>query len=286
MIQDTAYNLEVHLQRIDEKMARFTIEETKTPDIDIDLKDEREVTQQCLRICEDAKSYIESLTNRESSVLPNTPKNATAEDDDTGTCFEAQLLTRQALEENQNGFAETIHLLQKRLQSLILNKDRNNEERLGLQEDIHISKQCLEVCKMASEVSHQKIYRIGEVVAEDDSDQVVVTTLADLFDIKKAMSKGNAAQLVGSMTEGALRHLADKRYNNRFGVPVSDSYPVEAGISSSPSVSETQRSRSAFPPQTGDYEQSPGPKTRRTRAFPNEMRKRGTGGAADGGCYQ
>lgn len=211
MIQDTAYNLEVHLQRIDEKMARFTIEETKTPDIDIDLKDEREVTQQCLRICEDAKSYIESLTNRESSVLPNTPKNATAEDDDTGTCFEAQLLTRQALEENQNGFAETIHLLQKRLQSLILNKDRNNEERLGLQEDIHISKQCLEVCKMASEVSHQKIYRIGEVVAEDDSDQVVVTTLADLFDIKKAMSKGNAAQLVGSMTEGALRHLADKR---------------------------------------------------------------------------
>lgn len=286
MIQDTAYNLEVHLQRIDEKMARFTIEETKTPDIDIDLKDEREVTQQCLRICEDAKSYIESLTNRESSVLPNTPKNATAEDDDTGTCFEAQLLTRQALEENQNGFAETIHLLQKRLQSLILNKDRNNEERLGLQEDIHISKQCLEVCKMASEVSHQKIYRIGEVVAEDDSDQVVVTTLADLFDIKKAMSKGNAAQLVGSMTEGALRHLADKRYNNRFGVPVSNSYPVEAGISSSPSVSETQRSRSAFPPQTGDYEQSPGPKTRRTRAFPNEMRKRGMGGAADGGCYQ
>lgn len=286
MIQDTAYSLEVHLQRIDEKMARFTIEETKTRDIDIDLKDEREVTQQCLRICEDAKSYIESLTNRESSVLPNTPKNATAEDDDTGTCFEAQLLTRQALEENQNGFAETIHLLQKRLQSLILNKDRNNEERLGLQEDIHISKQCLEVCKMASEVSHQKIYRIGEVVAEDDSDQVVVTTLADLFDIKKAMSKGNAAQLVGSMTEGALRHLADKRYNNRFGVPVSDSYPVEAGISSSPSVSETQRSRSAFPPQTGDYEQSPGPKTRRTRAFPNEMRKRGMGGAADGGCYQ
>ncbi|OJJ79074.1 uncharacterized protein ASPGLDRAFT_70324 [Aspergillus glaucus CBS 516.65] len=273
MIQDTAYNLEVHLQRIDEKMARFTIEETKTPDIDIDLKDEREVTQQCLRICEDAKSYIESLTNRESSVLPNTPKNATAEDGDTGTCFEAQLLTRQALEENQNGFAETIHLLQKRLQSLILNKDRNNEERLGLQEDIHISKQCLEVCKMASEVSHQKIYRIGEVVAEDDSDT-------------KAMSKGNAAQLVGSMTEGALRHLADKRYNNRFGVPVSDSYPVEAGISSSPSVSETQRSRSAFPPQTGDYEQSPGPKTRRTRAFPNEMRKRGMGGAADGGCYQ
>ncbi|BCR90185.1 uncharacterized protein ACHE_60071A [Aspergillus chevalieri] len=285
MIQDTAYDLELHLQRIDEKMARFAIEKTKTSDIDINLKDEREVTQQCLRICEDAKSYIESLTSRESSLLQEPCQNAAAERD-TESCFEAQLLTRRALDENQNGFAETILLLQKRLQSLVLNKDKNDDERLGLQEDIHISKQCLEVCKMASEVSHQKIYRIGEVVAEDDSDQVVVTTLADLFDIKKAMSKGNAAQLVGSMTEGALRHLADKRYSNRFGVPASDSDFVEAGTSSSPSVFETQKGRSVFPSQTGDYEQSPGLKTRRNRASPNEMRKRGMGGAAGGECYQ
>lgn len=44
---------------------------------------------------------------------------------------------------------------------------------------------------MASEISRQKVYRIGEVIGEGDSDQVVVTTLADLFDIGKALSKVN-----------------------------------------------------------------------------------------------
>jgi hypothetical protein len=280
MIQDTAYNLEVHLQRIDEKMAQFTIENTNPSDISIDLEDEREVTKQCLRICEDARSYIESLTNRESSLLQEAPK-ATAEDD-MRHFFEAQLLTRRALDENRDSFAETIGRLGKRLESLVLNSDPGKDnERLRLQEDINISKQCLEVCKVASEVSRQKIYRIGEVIADGDSDQVVVTTLADLFDIKKALSKGNSAQLVGSMTDESLRHLAEKRYSSRFGALAGDFDPAEAGNTNSRSVLETQKSKHAFPPQTSNDKQSPGPETRRNRPSSNEMRKRAMGGATD-----
>ncbi|KAI6609611.1 hypothetical protein MCOR14_012027, partial [Pyricularia oryzae] len=61
-----------------------------------------------------------------------------------------------------------------------------DEQRLRVQEDIHASKQCLEICKQASkQVSRQKIHIVGEVVADDDTDQVVVTTLADLFDVGK-----------------------------------------------------------------------------------------------------
>src|SRR5688572_894081 len=68
MIMDTAYNLEIHLQRIDEKLALFTTENPGASDTSVDLKDERAVTKQCLRICEDAKSYIESLIDREPSL--------------------------------------------------------------------------------------------------------------------------------------------------------------------------------------------------------------------------
>lgn len=53
---------------------------------------------------------------------------------------------------------------------------------------------------------------------EGDSDQVVVTTLADLFDIKKAYAKDNAAQLVGSMTSDDLRQIAEKGYSSRSEV--------------------------------------------------------------------
>src|ERR1700761_5194449 len=97
MIQDPAYNLELHLRRIDEKMTRLNIENTNTSGASIDLEDEREVPKQCLRICEDAKSYIESLSDRESSLLPETPQNAIEEN-----FFEAQLRTRQALDEHRN----------------------------------------------------------------------------------------------------------------------------------------------------------------------------------------
>jgi gas vesicle protein len=280
MIQDTAYNLEVHLRQIDEKMARLTVENTITSDISIDLNDEREVTKQCLRICEDARSFIESLTNRESSVLQEPGQNAT--EDEMRDFFEAQLLTRQTLAKNRDSFAEISSRLQERLESLVLHGDSGNDkERLRLQEDINISKQCLEVCKVASEISRQKIYRIGEVIADDDSDQVVVTTLADLFDIKKAQSKGNSAQLVGSMTDESLRHLTEKRYSSRFGAVSSGSNPAGSVTTSSPSATETQRSKHTFSTQTGNEEQSPGPRTRHDKPSPNEMRKRGMGGAMD-----
>jgi hypothetical protein len=39
---------------------------------------------------------------------------------------------------------------------------------------------------MAHEVTNQKIRTVGEAVAEEDGDQVVFTTLADLFDVRKA----------------------------------------------------------------------------------------------------
>jgi hypothetical protein len=279
MIQDTQYNLELHLHRIDEKMKQLPIENKNASDISIDLKDEREVTNQCLRVCEEAKASIESLSNRESSLLPEAPQNAV--DDYVRDSFEAQLLTRQALDGNRDSLAEIINRLQKRLESLVQNEDPgNNSERLRLQADISISKQCLDVCKVASEVSRQKIYRIGEVIAEDESDQVVVTTLADLFDIKKALSTGNSAQLVGSMTAESLRQLTEERYRSRFGAVTGGSGHVEAGTTSSPSV-KLQKSEHALPPQTGNDEQSPGPKPRQKKLSSNQTRKRVTDDAMD-----
>lgn len=280
MVQDTAYNLQLHLQRIDEKMARFTNEEINCSEANIDLKDERAVIEQCLRICDDAKSYLESLTNRESSLLEGASKDAS--EDYIQGCFEAQLLTRRALNENRDSFADIIGRLQERLRSQVLNGEpRNSNERLQLQEDIDISKQCLEVCKVASEVSHQKIYRVGEVTADGDSDQVVVNTMSDLFDVKKAQSKGNAAQLVGSMTGESLQHLAKERYNtNRFRRLVDDSNSAQTNTTSSPPVFEAQ-TRKHVPLETFNNGQPPTPEPGRKRPSPNEMRKRMMDGEMD-----
>ncbi|KAH8689924.1 hypothetical protein BGW36DRAFT_307388 [Talaromyces proteolyticus] len=273
MVQDTAYNLEINLQRIDEKLARLVIDKTSTSEIKVDLTDERAVTQQCIRICEDAKTYIESLTHKQSSLFQEAPKSSTG--DDPQNRFEAQIITHQALNGNREGFVEVIERLRKRLETLILNGDnRDEDERLRLQEDINISKQCLEVCKVATEMSNQKIYRIGEVIADGDSDQVVVTTLADLFDIKKALSKGNSAQLVGSMAEESLQLLTEKRYASRFGALQGPSGPAKTVTTNPTAVFDTRMSRNASSPRTGNTEQSAGSEAGRPRPSPNENKKR------------
>ena len=268
MIQDTVYNLKVHLQRVDEKMVRYTADNSNTQASSVNLDDEKEVTQLCLHICEDARSYIDSLTKREARVLEEQENTAT---DDELRNFEAQLLTRQTLNESREGFAKIILQLRICLETLIMKNDPGDEkERARLMDDINTSKQCLEVCKVASEVSSQKIYRIGEVIADGDSDQVVVTTLADLFDVRKALSRGTSAQLVGSMGEETLRHMTEKRYSSRFGAVIQRPDNTQTVIHGSASVVEGKEDQRASPNAEGRVETI----TSYRGSSPNEVRKR------------
>lgn len=243
LIQDTAYNLEVNLQRVNEKISRLVLNKTNTSEISINTNDEVEVTKECLRICEDMRSCIESQANQKFFLLQEQPQNAA--EDDMQTCFEAQALTRQVLEENRDSFTQIIGHLQKRLESLFPNRNpKDDNERLQLQHDINISKQCLEVCRVAREACHQNISGTRETTANKHSDQAVVTTLGHLFNIKKTLSQNDSAQVIGSMTEEALRDLAGKRYSSRFGSFSHDSSPVEACSTSSPSVVKSRPRKS------------------------------------------
>ncbi len=264
MIRDTVYELNVHLQRVDEKLEGYPNSNILATNVNLD--DEKEVTQTCLRICEDAKDFLESL-NRKSTVLQD-GQNATGNDEQQS--FEAQLLTRQALDKTGDNFASIISHLQDRLQAIILNKNPNNdEERRRLVEDINASKQCLEVCKIAREASSQKIYTVGEAIADGDSDQVVANTLADLFDVKKAISRNNAAQLVGSMSGEDLRFLAEKRYASRFGAFAPESNPTSRPTR----VANTQQESNLTLHQTSPATQAQS-KPKQEKASPNEIRKR------------
>ncbi|KAM0271971.1 hypothetical protein ACHAQH_008857 [Verticillium albo-atrum] len=271
MVQDTSYDLKIHLQRIDEKMAHFTSE---IPGIsNIDLKDERAVTAHCIRICEDAQSYLDSLVDRErrSHLQTPPPHPATTEP----TSFEAHRETRKVLGDNRDNVAEHLGRLRERFDRLVSDgKTTSDRETSRLEQEIKALKECLEVCELASgEVSRQRIHTIGEVVADGDSDQVVVTTLADVFDVKKALSKGRSAQLIGSMTDESLRQLSQDRYGSRFG----SSARVETDVAASHAVVDnpgTIRRLSQQATLDGQRREL----SSRARAYPNEVRKRATEG--------
>lgn len=273
MVKDTMYQLNLQLQRINDKMENWPSpsgDNNITTQPAIDLDDERQVTQQCLQICEDAKLYLESLTSRDSALLPQLPLGSSAILQEK---FEAQLLTRKALDDNQASFVNIITRLRERLETVLA--DGDSSERLRLQEDIQTSKQCLEVCKLASsEVTSQKIHIIGEVVADGDSDHVVVTTLADIFNVGKTTSKNRSALLVGSMSDDALVQLSRDRYNSRFGAVTSSTQ-----LSTSPTVVESPGMSKASS-STGQRVPS---KSRRAQQNPpssNETRRRMTDGEA------
>ena len=141
MLEDTMDRLRNHLQRIDEKLVLLNTETTNTSDASKDPKDQQTVTQECLRICEDVETYIESLTDREPSLRHETPLEYPT----------AQILTRSALEENQETFFGLIGRLNRRLESVALDAaSGGNTERSGLQKKIDTYEQGLELLKTAS----------------------------------------------------------------------------------------------------------------------------------------
>ena len=281
MIKDTTYNLEMHLQRIDEKITSVdTNRPTLLEDSSIDLQDEKAVTVQCLSICERASSYIKSFQDEQPVLQHDAPQQSAKYVWDQ---FEAQLLTQKSLNENRNNLLETIVRLRERLDSINSNGGTDGEsETLRFQEEINFSKQCLEVCRQASnQVSSQKIHIIGEVVAEEDCDQVVVTTLADLFHVGKVKATSNSAQLVGSMPPDVLRDISKDRYGSRFGVPGNRLETAELGTdTTSPPTFEIRKADRSVTKsdRAREDENLAGPETTRERPSPNEVRRRKAGG--------
>jgi soluble P-type ATPase len=275
MVQDTTYNLKLRLQRIEEAIAAVAADNTRAglgaeASATINLQDEKEVTRQCLRICQDAQSYIESLQKRQ----PPRPQPSSPLEGVVRNQFEAELRTNQTLNENRESIVQTISYLQQRLVSVVMASDEREPSQVArLLEDINVAKQCLEVCKEASsQIQQRKVHVIGEVIANDDTDQAVITTLADLFDVKKVMANNRTTQLVGSMSDETAQKMSEGRYGSRFGRMSEDSTQstfAGDGIqgSSAPTLRPVQERgrRSA----AAEVERKPSP---------NEVRKRAAGG--------
>jgi len=277
MVKDTSYNLELRLQRIEEAIAAAAADSNTAAELgaeasaSINLQDEREVTRQCLRICQDAQSYIESLQKEQSSELPTiSPLEGSVRSQ-----FEAELRTSRMLNENRESVVQTISYLQRRLASVVMaSNDREHSQVATLLEDINVAKQCLEVCKEASsQIQQRKIHVIGEVIADDDNDQVVITTLADLFDVKKVLAKNRTTQLVGSMSDQTAQKMSEGRYSSRFGKisddPTHTTFARDGtkGSSSAPTIR---------PAQEGSKRSAAAEMGRKPSS--NEVRKRAAGG--------
>ena len=281
MIKDTTYNLQMHLQRIDEKITTVAADyPTLSEDSTINLQDEKAVTVQCLRICERASSHIKSLQDGQPVLQREAPQQSAGYVRDQ---FEAQILTLKSLNENRDNLLVTIGRLRERFDSINSKRGIDRESEMSqLQEEINFSKQCLEVCEQASNhVSSQKIHIIGEVIAEEDCDQVVVTALADLFHVGKVKATNKSAQLVGSMPADVLRDMSHDRYSSRFGALDNSLETRELGLDAAPPPTFETRKADRSSRQSNEAREDgklAGPEPTCDRPSPNEVRRRKAGG--------
>lgn len=110
------------------------------------------------------------------------------------------------------------------LEDLVLDLDRNAQssrtddaiassvENRQLREDIEGLKQCLKVCKQASEhASQARVNIFKDVSADEEADQVIVSTFGDLISAKQVSASRGAIQWLGGMSDDSLKALIRQR---------------------------------------------------------------------------
>ncbi|RBA11819.1 hypothetical protein FPRO05_14207 [Fusarium proliferatum] len=66
-----------------------------------------------------------------------------------------------------------------------------------------------------------QVFRVGKIMADDNSDQVVLATKAGVFEVEEASATNKVAQLIASTTDMTAQRLSTDRYTSRFGTPAS-----------------------------------------------------------------
>lgn len=209
MIRETTADLDAHLQSIDDKLAAMADHPRSEPDPNAGLivkrmEEERQSAQQCILICESARSHIQSLQDNLQ------PLDAESNQDRRQTAV--------ALSKARDGMVRMITDLQKRLVDLSakslttgvsLRSNEVEQDRVRLLKEIDMAKQCLEVCNMAADqASRQRVHVFGDVSAEDNSQQIIVSTVGDLLNAKNVKVGNFSSQWLGSMTDDSLQQLS------------------------------------------------------------------------------
>lgn len=263
LILDTIHGLKVQLDHIDDYLTDDATDGMVEPNKKADLQDEREVTNQCLSICEDAKTYFKALQDQDQSLPDGTTAGLAGY-----PRFEAHISTNRGVNEMGNRLAESLGRSQERLNTMDQNRRPERDfERSRLLEDIELQKQNLEACKRVSnQMGHKKIHTFGETIAVNNSELMVVTTVAEWFDYKKAVSKDHSMHMGGTTTGGVLTKVSKHRYASRFGVVTPEGrIATDAGPSGPLPVNEVKKDAQLADPGKGQKRPSSNIVRKRTR---------------------
>lgn len=211
MIHSTTQNLEDHLEDINNKLSRLTSNDTPsiqavTTNID-QIQNERDSTEVCLQICAKVQAHIDTMRLQ---PIPGSPPFQEVSCQDLGHATVITLSTldqcKQIISDNMSELHrhqdENKRRLARRASEISLPTETNIQ---SLKQELNSTKECLAICSAASHRAVKRIHVLEDMSTGHDGQQLFVSTLEDLFNVKGASTGDRGIQFVGSVSEKALR---------------------------------------------------------------------------------
>ncbi|EDN06866.1 predicted protein [Histoplasma mississippiense (nom. inval.)] len=225
MITNTTSDLEDHLQDVENKLDSFI---PKGPKVEHEdsmqwsrIQEERNSTQQCLRICADALEHIDKLqpkilTETPTASIPPLEIDAIGNFNSGSSKYVTNCILqeyRQKLLTASSDLEKHAERLKARLEAMSQAvKMEETAEWEQFQEERNSLKQCLAICAEASEQTKQVHFNeFEDVLSADDAHQVIVSTLGELISAKRITTGSRSAQWLGQMSDETLQQLSRDR---------------------------------------------------------------------------
>ncbi|EGR49569.1 uncharacterized protein TRIREDRAFT_106437 [Trichoderma reesei QM6a] len=237
MIQETTADLEAHLRDIDQKLSAITNllhqqqqqDPSPLPDDESTAQrqeEERQRAQQCLLICENATSLLQSLQDN----LPPQHDNMTTDESSRAKTALALsdardriLLAASELQQQLAATTTTTNPLTIKPSSTkaisLLVPQQLQEDQTSLLRELVTARQCLQVCSLAAEQAsslRRGVHVFDGVSAQDNSQQIIVTTGgggggSDLISAKNIRAGHFSTQWLGCISDASLQQLSADR---------------------------------------------------------------------------
>ena len=206
LITNTTTDLEDHLQEIDGKLQKLSLQKLRLTDEDMlhqqHLEEKRDSTRQCLKICAEVAKHMNQLhLSTQESIHPDTSQAITSVLESSSS---ARRFISATIEECERRFVNTtceleihLHKVNSRLKSCARANNTINEgiEEKQIKEEKNCIEQCLGICAEAAEqADHARTNVVEDISSSHEFYQVVVATLGDLIAARRVVTRDKSTQ--------------------------------------------------------------------------------------------
>ncbi|KAK2002197.1 hypothetical protein LX36DRAFT_627456 [Colletotrichum falcatum] len=214
MIQKTAGELEDHLEDVNAKLEHLIShqqESLQALSSNIErIQNEKDSTEVCLEICAQVQARIDEMQFRPVSA------GASSNEISCRNLTRAMVMTMSTLSQCRDMIADNVSQLRRQKEEVsrrqFASDTTSSPEPLEaeirrLQEEADSTKTCLTICNDASEHAAKRVHVLQDMSTGHDGQQVFVSTLGDLFNVKGATTGDRGIQFVGSVGEDSLQEF-------------------------------------------------------------------------------